>query len=352
MSHVPAWGYRYQRSPAGAVFERSFGVDWTIGVGAFADVYDEHTSYLPSVATEVTPGTTLDAAYRRAVFPVQDRNTGGVILSQSHPSFVPMQDVDRFAIREYQLDGYLVGFAVGRADRTIGVSDPFFETRAIFRAGWNIAPFLRVAAKGQGFARRLDRGAWSEVIGAASARIYLLRLPTHGAIVLQGNAKAAGNIGGTLIDRESFDRANEGAPGAPGSYFDSGSPGIGGFPVHDRPPFPFFGGAETGFHAFGTDSLVGDRFFQSSAELRTGSLRKFSADWGLVGFFEAGKVFEQRGKNTWKEAPLLEDVGFGVRIQVLGGFPSVFRIDASQALSGPRSTRSRIPLNIAVEQTF
>lgn len=344
---LPLWGYRYWRRTAGIAAERSFGVRLKTGMGFFADWYRTRSEHLPEVREEIVPGSPVDLAYRARIFPIEDEPIAGVLVSQSRPVFVAMHDVDGFKSTEYELVGWIAGVAVGRADATFGVDRPYTEIRGALTWGVNAGPHVRFAGRSLAFTRRLDEGAWVQTLVTQQARVYLLA-GGMGSMLLEGEGRAGYDATGTLVGRNKYEAGEDTVRASPGAYLDSASPGIGGVDVHARPGFPFYGGAATGFRAFRNNAFVGDRYVLTTAEIRTGSVNLASIDWGLALFYDAGRVYFEGDA-----APeLAQDVGLGLRIQIVGAFTSLLRLDAAYAISGVSRGESRVPVNFTLEQPF
>lgn len=350
---LPLWGYRYDRSTAGVVAERSFGENLKFGLGGYADFYETRTRHLEEVAEEIEAGSVIDEGYRTAVFPLEDQTIAGVIASISYPTFAKVKDLDRFRIVEFAMNGFTLGAAAGRSDEAIGADDPGWEVRGAFDWGLNVGHHLRVAGHDKLFSRRLDDdGAFRQTLVSHTSRIYVRNGPARTSLVFEGAFGAGCDAFGTLVLREPLESSQNDAPGlGDGAWLSGGAPGIGGFDVHTRPSFPLYAGSSTGFRGFENNAITGDRYTRGAVELRSGSIRTSSTDWGVSAFYDVGRVWVA-SDSTFADAPLLQDVGLAVRLQFVGAFPAIVRLDAAYPFSGPRAARSTLPINLVVEESF
>jgi len=349
---LPLWGYRYERSTAGIVAERSFGSKWKLGIGGYADLHDTTLTHLEEVDAELVPGSPVDQGYRATVFPLDDQTTAGVIASVSWPAFAKTTNLDRYRIVEFVLNGFVLGGAMGRADEAIGAGDEYWDVRGGVDWGWNAGGHFRIAGHESVFSRRRDEGvAFEQTLVSHAARVYLRGGPWETSLVFEGAFGAGYDATGTLVPREPLESSRNDAPGPDAATLSGGAPGIGGFDVHSRPPFPLYAGASTGFRGFENNAITGDRYSRGAVELRSGSIHTSSTDWGVAVFYDAGRVWPST-ETRFEDAPLLQDVGVAVRFQLLGAFPAIIRLDAAYAFSGPKAARSEVPINLVVEESF
>jgi hemolysin activation/secretion protein len=91
--------------------------------------------------------------------------------------------------------------------------------------------------------------------------------------------------------------------------------------------------------AFQNNAFVGDRYERGTVEARTGGVHLWSVDWGLALFYDVGRVYyDDQGSS-----PLLQDAGLGLRIQLVGAFSSLLRLDGAYAISGAPDRSSLVP---------